>query len=105
MMRSRLCLRAKPGRRESLLHQLDQLELALALSAQPGFLGGEVEVALDDDYSVAVIASWASEGHYELWEGSPGCRQLLDELDTLLAAEPESQVYRVVDAVGQGALT
>ena len=105
MTKSRLCLRAKPGRRDSLLQTLDRLELALALSRQPGFLGAEVEVALDDDYSVAVTASWASEGHYELWERSAFRGQLLDELETLLAAEPESQVYRVVDAVGQGALT
>jgi quinol monooxygenase YgiN len=105
MTKSRLSLRAKPGRRDALLQTLDRLELDLALSHQPGFLGGEVEVALDDDYSVEVISSWASEGHHELWEQSPGRRQLLDALEPLLAAEPESQVYRVVDAVGQGALT
>jgi heme-degrading monooxygenase HmoA len=105
MTRSRLYLRAKPGRRDALLQKLDRLELALAISEQPGFLGAEVEVALDDDYSVVVIASWASPEHHALWERSPARRQLLDELETSLAAEPESQVYRVVDAVGQGALT
>jgi len=103
MTRSRLALRAKPGRREELLQTLDRLELDLALSHQPGFLGGEVEVALDDANSVTVATSWASPEHHELWEHGPVHRQLLDELDALLASEPRSQVYRVVDAVGQGA--
>jgi len=102
MTRSRLFLLAEPGRGEALLQTLDRLELDLALSRRPGFLGGEIEVALDDDCSVTVTGEWASPEHYELWAQSAEHARLLDELDTFLAARPDARVYRVVDAVGLG---
>ena len=100
MTRSVLSLHARAGRREELLERLDDLELTLALSYQPGFLRVEVQSELRDENDVVVVGSWASAEHCELWQRTPTYRRLLDELEPLLDGGAASRTYRVLDAVG-----
>jgi quinol monooxygenase YgiN len=98
MTRSHLHLLAKPGARDELRRELDRLEVLLTLREEPGLLGLEVLVSEDDTDRVLLETSWSSEAHYERWHSSEPSKALSDELDGLLAAPPEIQVYRVVDA-------
>ena len=98
MTRSHLCLRAKPGRRDELLRVLNRVEVRTAASEQPGFLAAEIQLPFEDPDRVLVWSSWASREHYERWRSSVGCEELLQELNGLVAEEPESRVYHVVDA-------
>ena len=100
MTRSHLHLLARPGARDELQRQLDRLEVLLALREQPGLLGLEVLVSEEDPDGMLVAASWSSAAHYERWRSGELREALLHELDGLLAATPEVQLYRVVDAAG-----
>ncbi len=92
-------LRTKPGRRDELLQVFERLGILAAASEQPGFLGAELQVPLDDDEELLVTAGWASPEHYQAWLESPVRAAMRDELEPLLAAEPEPRLYRVVEAV------
>jgi quinol monooxygenase YgiN len=99
MTRSQLHLRAKPGKRDELLRELDRLEVSVAVRDQPGFLALEVLVPEGDGDAVLVAGSWASPEHYERWRESPARAELVQGLRHLLAGEPEARVYHVVDAI------
>ena len=99
MTRSQLHLRAKPGKRDELLRELDRLEVFVAVRDQPGFLALEVLVPDDDGDAVLVGGSWSSPEHFERWRESPARADLLRGIRHLLAGEPEVRVYRVVDAI------
>ena len=100
MTRSELHLRAKAGKRDELLRELDRLEVFVAVRDQPGFLAAEVLLPDDDADAVLVAGSWSSPEHYERWRESGARTELLRGLHHLLAGEPAVVVYRVVDAIG-----
>ena len=99
MTRSLLYLRAKPGCRDRLLAVFERLSVLALASGQPGFLGAELHVPLDDGDEVLVTAAWASAEHYEAWLASPVREAMGEELMPLLAAEPERRLYRAVETV------
>jgi len=99
MTRSVLFLRTRPGKREELVRAFERLGVLQAASAQPGFLGAELHVPLDDADHVLVLASWASPEAYQAWLDNPIREAARAELEPLLAAEPEPHLYRVVEAV------
>ncbi len=98
--RSQLHLQAKAGKRDELLKRVDELEVFVALREQPGFLAATVLVPSGDEDGVVVEGSWSSSQHFERWEQSPVRERLLGELRHLLARDPETRVYRVVDTIG-----
>ena len=98
MTRVHLHVLARSGQRDRLVAALDRLELAAA--ADDAFLiDVELHVALDDPDRVLVVTRWPSPEHYRRWEQDIGWQQILDEIEPLLAAEPEAHVYRVVDSI------
>jgi heme-degrading monooxygenase HmoA len=99
MVRSLLVLHARPGRRAELLRMLEALELRALVGDQHGFLDVEVATAADDENEVAIVGSWASAELYERWLAGPVPGRLLDEVEGLLATEPVSRVYHVVESV------
>jgi quinol monooxygenase YgiN len=100
MTRSHLYLRAKRGKRDELIRELDRLEVLVAVRAHAGFLSAEVQVPFDDDDHVLVVGAWSSPEHYERWVESTTRAELLRELEPLLAEAPATALYHVVDAVG-----
>lgn len=99
MIRSLLVLAARPGRREELLRKLAVLELRALVEAQHGFLEVEVATSLDDENEVVIVGSWASRELYERWLAGPSSDRLLVEIHELLAAEPASHVYQIVESI------
>ena len=99
MTRSQLYLQARPGERDELLHELDRLEVFVAIRKQPGFLAVEILVPRDDPDRLVVAGSWSSPEHYERWRSSAARDELLGGLRPLLADEPKVSVYQVVDAI------
>jgi heme-degrading monooxygenase HmoA len=98
--RSHLHLRAKPGKREELLRELDRLGVLAVVREHAGFLDGQVLLSYEDEDHVLVTSSWASSEHYERWQRSGARDRLARELEPLLGAEPRSELYHVVDAIG-----
>jgi heme-degrading monooxygenase HmoA len=99
MTRSLLFLRAKPGHGGELLRTLERLGVLAVAGDQPGFLDVEVAASVDDEDDVVIVGSWASTEHYERWRSGPLPGQLLPHIEGLLAAEPVSRVYHVVESV------
>lgn len=99
MIRSLLVLQARPGRRQELLRTLEVLGVRALVAAQHGFLDVEVATAADDEDKVAIVSSWSSRDLYERWLAGPVPGQLLAEIRELLAGEPTSHVYHVVESV------
>lgn len=93
-------LRAKRGKREELLRELERLEMLAVIRDQPGFLGAAVLVPEDDPEGVLLEGSWASLEHFDRWRASPAPTELERALRRLLAAAPEVGVYQVVDTIG-----
>ena len=63
----------------------------LRLRARPG------KYAPDE---LLLTFSWASAGHYARWRVSGWRQALLRAIDGLLAEDPVSSRYRLVDAIG-----
>jgi quinol monooxygenase YgiN len=99
MTRSFMYLRTKPGRHEELLRLFEALGVLVVGGEQPGLLAAELLVSVDDENDHLVIGEWASPEHYERWLGGPVPGGLLERLEPLLEREPETRVYRVVEAV------
>ena len=99
MTRSLLFLQAKPGHGGELLRILEQLGVLAVVSGQPGFLDVEVATSVDDEDDVVIVGSWASTEHYERWLAGQLPGQLLPQIEDLLATEPVSRVYRIVESV------
>jgi heme-degrading monooxygenase HmoA len=99
MTRTLLYLKTKPGRRDELLQVFERLGVLAVASEQPGFLGAELSLDVDDENQVLIAAFWASPEHYEAWFASPVRNRLLRELEPLLAGKVETRVYRVVESV------
>ena len=99
MTRSHLILMAKRGKRDELLHELDRLEVFVAVRDQPGFLAASVLVPDDDSDRVLVEGSWASPEHFERWRQNPSRIEMLRSIRHLLADEPEVSVYHLVDTI------
>ena len=98
MTRVHLHLVARPEQRDELIAALDRLELAAA--ADDAFLiDVALHVPLDDPDRVLVVSTWPSPEHYRRWEVDVGWKQIQDEIDPLLAEQPEVHVYRLVDAI------
>jgi quinol monooxygenase YgiN len=99
MTRSLLYLHVKPGRRDDLVRLFERREILRASSEQPGFLRAELQVPLDGDDHVLVIADWASPAAYQGWLDNPVRESMRDEIEALLAREPEGRVYQIVASV------
>jgi quinol monooxygenase YgiN len=99
MTRSLLFLKAKPGQGGALMHIIEQLGVLAVVSDQPGFLDVEVAASVDDEDELVIVGSWASTEHYERWLAGPLPGQLLPQIESLLASEPVSRVYRIVESV------
>lgn len=99
MTRSQLHLQAKAGKRDELLRLVDELELIVAHREQAGFLSAAVLIPVGDENVVLVEGSWSSPEHFERWFDSPVRDRLLGELRHLLARDPDTVVYHVVDAI------
>ena len=100
MTRSHLHLRARPGRRDELLRELDRLGLFVVMSDQPGLLRVEALVAEDDEDHILVDASWSSQELFARWQSSDRRRSVLSSLDRLLESEPVGAFFRLADAFG-----
>lgn len=100
MTRSHLYLRAKRGKRDDLVRELDRLEVLVAVHGQAGLLAAEVLVPYDDTDHVLVVGAWSSPEHFERWREGTVRADMLRKLGPFLAEEPETRVYHVVDAVG-----
>jgi heme-degrading monooxygenase HmoA len=99
LTRSLLYVRTKPGRREELVAAFERLGILAVASDQPGFLGAELAVAVDDDDAVLITGFWASPEHYEAWLANPIRGELLDQVAQLLVSEPETRLYHVVESI------
>ena len=100
MTRSHLHLRARPGRRDELLRELDRLGLFVVMSEQPGLLRVEALVAQADEGHILVDASWSSQELFARRQSSDRRRSVLSSLNGLLESDPEESAYRLVDAFG-----
>lgn len=98
MIRAHVNLRARPDKRDQLLQVLDQVTLAAADDAF--LIEIELHVSLDDPDRVLVVTAWPSPEHYERWGEGPGWPRILEAIEPLLAEEPETHVYRLVDSIG-----
>ena len=98
-MRSQFHLSAKPGERDALLRDLDQLEVLVAVRGHPGFLGLTVLVEDVDVDDVLVEASWSSPEHFRRWWESPARENLLRNLTPRLAKDADLALYHVVDTI------
>jgi quinol monooxygenase YgiN len=58
-----------------------------------------VATSADDENEVVIVGSWSSRELYERWLGGPAPGLLLAEIRGLLAEEPTSHVYHVVESV------
>ena len=99
MIRAELDLRAKVGRRDELLALVGRIDLLAAVNGQPGFLGAEVQLGVDDERHVVVTSSWASAEHFERWRSSPAWADLLDQVQKFVSGKPVIRAFRVVDLV------
>lgn len=92
-------LRTRPGCHLGLLQAFEELGMFAVVGDRPGLLDVELAVAADDENDHLVIAEWASPEHYERWLAGPDAPALHARIGPLLAAEPETRLYRVVEAV------
>ena len=99
MIRSLLVLKARPRHREELLRTVEVLGLRTLVEGQHGFLEMDVATPADDVNEVVIVGSWSSRELYERWLGGPAPGLLLAEIRGLLAEEPTSHVYHVVESV------
>jgi heme-degrading monooxygenase HmoA len=100
MIRSLLVLHARAGRRDELLRMLEVLELRALVEGQHGLLDVDVATALDDEDEVVIVGAWSSRELYERWLAGPGPDRLLGQLRGVLARDPLSRVYHVVESIG-----
>jgi quinol monooxygenase YgiN len=98
--RSQTRLRAKRGRRDELLRELERIEILAAIGDEPGFLGALLLIPEDDREGLLLEASWASLEHYERWRAGPAATEIERALRRLLAVKPEVEVYQVVETIG-----
>lgn len=96
--RSVLLIRTKPGCRDRLVELFDRLQVLEKASRQEGFIACEVQVPTDGDDHVLVTALWASPDAYRGWLENPVREEMTGELEELTAADPEPQVYEIVEA-------
>lgn len=99
--RSVLIIRTKPGCRDHLVQLFSRLRVLEKASRQEGFISCEVQVPVDDDEHVLVTASWTNPGAYRGWLENPVREEMRRELEQLTAAEPESRVYEIVEALSR----
>lgn len=94
--RSVLTIRTKPGRRDELVALFTRLQILEKASRQEGFISSEVQVPVDDDDHILVIATWTSPDAYRGWLENPVREEMRPELEKLADGEPESRVYEIV---------
>jgi heme-degrading monooxygenase HmoA len=99
LTRSLLYIRTKPGRRDELMAAFERLGMLAVASDQPGFLGAELAFDVDDEDAVLIAGFWASPEHYEAWLANPIRSELLDQVAQLVASEPETRLYHVVESI------
>jgi heme-degrading monooxygenase HmoA len=94
--RSILRLRAKRDRRDELVALFERLGVFAAASEQPGFLGAELQLPLDDDDEVLVTAKWTSPEAYNGWLESGVRAAIGEQLEPLLDEDPKPRAYVIV---------
>ena len=69
------------------------MQLRALCIKQPGYVSGESlkSVARPDEY--LVISTWESEDAWKVWLGSKERATIQDQIDTLLGAKTEYEVY------------
>jgi quinol monooxygenase YgiN len=99
MVREQLSLFARPGCRDELVATLDRVEVAAtADDVDRGTV--ELHVPVDDPDRVLVVSMWPSAEHYERWLLGRAWETIYEAIEPLLAEEPETHVYRLVDSIG-----
>jgi heme-degrading monooxygenase HmoA len=99
MTRSVLVFSILPGRRDDFVATFGRLQVLRSASRQPGFRRGQLHVRVDGIDEALVTADWDSPEAYQGWLENPVRAEMQSELGPLLAAEPESHVYDVVEDV------
>jgi quinol monooxygenase YgiN len=99
MVRSVLLLRARDGCRDEVVSLFAELGILEQSSAVPGFLGAELQVAVDGSDELLVTATWKNEAAYDTWLASPVRERMRPALDRLLAESPTPSVYELVSTV------
>jgi heme-degrading monooxygenase HmoA len=97
MTKSVLSLRTQPGSRDALVEAFRRLGVFDSAAQIPGFRGGALHIAHDDDQDVLVTARWDSREAYAAWLASPVREQLNAALLPLLEAPPTARTFSVVD--------
>ena len=83
--------RIKDGKKEDYNNALN--EVKPELKEYPGFVSGEVMVALDDPMSILVLATWHSKQDWVSWLESPARAKLLSSLEDVLEDHEEVECY------------
>ena len=92
-------MHARTGRRDAVVALFERLGVLEQASAMPGFVDGQLQLAVDGSDELLVTASWESADAYGGWLTSPGRERMRTELEQLLEAPPEGRIYELVHAV------
>jgi quinol monooxygenase YgiN len=94
-----LVLRARRGRRDDVVELFERLGILREASAVPGFVGAELQVAVDASDELLVTATWESQSAYDAWLASPVRERMRPALEELLAEPPSPRVYELVQTM------
>lgn len=92
-------LRTKPGRHEDLARLFEALGVLVVTGDQPNLIAAELTVSTEDENEHLLITEWPSVEHYERWVGGRLADDLLGRAEPLLAAKPETRLYRVIESI------
>lgn len=84
----------KKGREKELNELLK--ELRMRAIRQPGYLSGETLQSVEDSSHLLVISTWSSDKHWRDWESTPGRREMLAKIESLLTAPPKTTLFASV---------
>lgn len=74
--------------------------LRILAMSQPGYISGETLLSASEQGSTLVISIWASLKHWKDYENSPKRKELLDQMEPLLAEAPNVEVWVESPVIG-----
>ena len=78
---------------DSIMELMDLLKKLRALTlSQPGYVSGETMKRMDKEGECMVISTWRSMDDWNTWVANSEPKAVQSEIDTLLGAEPTSEV-------------